>query len=94
MRAHEGGYFIALELFDRPGEVAAVAQCMADLGISLESIMQHTSYAGDVSADRKTAPFIIITHDTLEKDVRSALEKIEKGGHLASTPRMIRIERF
>lgn len=94
MRAHEGGYFIALELFDRPGEVAAVAQCMADFGISLESIMQHTSYADSSAADRKTAPFIIITHDTLEKDVREALEKIEKGGHLASTPRMIRIERF
>ncbi len=94
MRAHEGGYYLALELYDRPGEVAAVAQHMADLGISLESIMQHTSYAGDGSSDRETAPFIIITHDTLERDVRAALEKIEEGGHLASTPRMIRIERF
>ncbi|MEM7425959.1 MAG: homoserine dehydrogenase [Pseudomonadota bacterium] len=94
MRAHEGGYYIALELFDQPGEVAAVAQCMADLGISLESIMQHTSYAAGGPAGRETAPFIIITHDTLERDVRAALRKIEEGGHLASTPRMIRIERF
>ncbi len=94
MRAHEGGYYIALELFDRPGEVAAVAQCMADHNISLESIMQHTAYRVERGAKRETAPFIIITHDTMESDVRSALDEIENGGHLASKPRVIRIERF
>lgn len=94
MRAHEGGYYIALELFDRPGEVAAVAQRMADHNISLESIVQHTSDNPGENTPRETAPFIIITHDTMERDVRAALEEIEKGGHLADKPRMIRIERF
>lgn len=94
MRAHEGGYYIALELFDRPGEVASVAQCMADHNISLESIMQHTAYHVEKGAKRETAPFIIITHDTMESAVRSALDEIENGGHLASKPRVIRIERF
>lgn len=94
MRAHEGGYYIALELFDRPGEVAAVAQSMATHNISLESIMQHTAETVDKGAKRETAPFIIITHDTMENDVRSALDEIENGGHLASRPRVIRIERF
>lgn len=94
MRAHEGGYYIALELFDRPGEVAAVAQSMATHNISLESIMQHSAETIDKGTKRQTAPFIIITHDTMESDVRSALEEIENGGHLASKPRMIRIERF
>ena len=94
MRAHEGGYYIALELFDRPGEVASVAQHMADHNISLESIMQHTADKAERGTPRETAPFIIITHDTMESDVRAALEQIEKGGHLASKPRVIRIERF
>ncbi len=94
MRAHEGGYYIALELFDRPGEVAAVAQCMATHNISLASIMQHTADMVEKGAKRETAPFIIITHDTMESDVRSALDEIENGGHLASKPRVIRIERF
>ena len=94
MRAHEGGYYIALELFDRPGEVAAVAQCMATHNISLASIMQHTAEMVEKGKQRETAPFIIITHDTRESDVRSALDEIENGGHLASKPRVIRIERF
>ncbi len=94
MRAHEGGYYIALELFDRPGEVAAVAQHMANQNISLASIMQHTSDTVEKGAKRETAPFILITHDTMESDVRTALDEIENGGHLASKPRVIRIERF
>ena len=94
MRAHEGGYYIALELFDRPGEVASVAQHMANNNISLASIMQHTSDTAEKGTARETAPFIIITHDTLESDVRTALDEIENGGHLASKPRVIRIERF
>ncbi len=94
MRAHEGGYYIALELFDRPGEVAAVAQCMAKHNISLASIVQHTAEIVEKGTKRETAPFIIITHDTMESDVRSALDEIENGGHLASKPRVIQIERF
>ncbi|MEM8688239.1 MAG: homoserine dehydrogenase, partial [Pseudomonadota bacterium] len=94
MRAHAGGYYIALELFDRPGEVASVAQHMANQNISLASIMQHTSDTAERGAPRETAPFIIITHDTMESDVRTALDEIENGGHLASKPRVIRIERF
>ena len=94
MRAHEGGYYIALELFDRPGEVAAVAKCMSDHGISLEAIMQDGSSGTAEKAEREVAPFILITHDTTEKSVRDALAEIESAGHVAASPRMIRIERL
>src|SRR5690606_13594123 len=40
MRAHQGGYYVALDVYDRPGAVAAIAKRMADRGISLESIIQ------------------------------------------------------
>ena len=43
---------------------------------------------------RDTAPFILITHDTVEAKMRAALERIEKDGHVAGRPRMIRIERL
>ena len=43
---------------------------------------------------RATAPFILITHDTVESAMRAALERIEKDGHVAGHPRMIRIERL
>lgn len=98
MRAHEGGYYVALELFDRPGEVAAIARVLADEKISIASIVQRAPGTPDTTHEavppRQTAPFILITHDTLESAMRQALETIEAAGHVASKPRMIRIERL
>ena len=81
MRAHEGGYYVSLELYDRPGEVAAVATIFAECAISIESIVQRGPASGDTARD--TAPFILITHDTLESDMRQALERIEGAGDAA-----------
>jgi homoserine dehydrogenase len=91
-KAHEGGFYVALQLHDRPGAVAAVARILADESISIESIMQKGTLAGEPA--RATAPFILITHNTLETAMRKALARIEKDGHVAQAPRMIRIERL
>jgi homoserine dehydrogenase len=91
-RAHEGGFYVALDLHDRPGAVAAIATILADAEISIESIVQRGKT--DSSAPRATAQFILITHDTLEASLKKAMEKIEKDGHVAGPPRVIRIERF
>lgn len=93
MRAHAGGYYVSLELYDRPGEVAAIATIFSECDISIESIVQRGP-AASADTKRDTAPFILITHDTLESAMRSALERIEAEGHAASRPRMIRIERL
>ena len=89
LKAHEGGYYVALELYDRPGSVAGIANRLAEQKISIESIVQRAPQSQDA-----TAPFILITHDTLESAMRKALQKIEADGHVAKTPRMIRIERL
>ncbi len=100
MRAHEGGYYVAMDLWDKPGEVAAIARAFADEGISIESIVQkgpaisRTVPLREEEKARETAPFILITHDTLESSMRAALARIEAEGHCAGKPRMIRIERF
>ena len=91
-RAHEGGFYVALTLLDKPGAVAAVARILADEKISIESIVQRGKTEKD--AQRATAPFILITHDTVESRMRAALERIEKDGYVAGRPRMIRIERL
>ena len=91
-KAHEGGFYVALELHDRPGAVAAVARILADEQISIESIFQRGKQEKDTP--RATAPFILITHDTVETAMRAALSRIETDGHVASRPRMIRIERL
>lgn len=89
LRAHEGGYYVALELHDRPGSVAGIANRLAEQKISIESIVQRAP-----QSENATAPFILITHDTLESTLRIALQRIEADGHVAKTPRMIRIERL
>ena len=88
MRAHEGGYYIRLAVYDRVGAFASIANRMAENGISLESIVQR-------KADRKiegTAPVILVTHDTTESAIRAALEALSQDGHLSGEPQMIRIE--
>ena len=88
----EGGYYVALELVDRPGAVASVAQILADEKISIESIVQRGRQGQETK--RATATFILITQDTIETSVRTAISQIEKDGHVASKPRVIRIERL
>jgi homoserine dehydrogenase len=89
LKAHEGGYYVALELHDRPGAVAGVARRLAEMKISIESIVQRAP-----QSEALTAPFILITHDTLESSMRRALSRISADGHAAAKPRMIRIERL
>jgi homoserine dehydrogenase len=89
-KAHEGGFYVALELHDRPGAVAAVAGILARESISIESIVQRGKRGPE--EPRQTAPFILITHNTVETAIRAAIERIERDGHVAMKPRLIRIE--
>jgi homoserine dehydrogenase len=96
MQAHEGGYYIRLSVYDRPGAFAAIAAIMAEEGISLESIMQQRpggSLPGlDVqSLDGAPVPVVMITHRTTETAIRAALQSIEKEGDVEQPPQMIRI---
>jgi len=90
--AHEGGFYVALELLDKPGAVAAIATILAESKVSIESIVQRGKV--DTHATRATASFILITHDTLEQSIAQAMDKIQKNGHVAGKPRVIRIERL
>jgi homoserine dehydrogenase len=96
MRAHEGGYYIRLSVYDRPGAFAAIATRMAAEGISLESIVQRRraprAEAPGQAVPAEPQPVIMITYETTERAIRAALEAIERDGHVAETPRMIRIE--
>jgi len=98
MRAHEGGYYVRLSVYDRPGAFAAIAQRMADRGISLESIVQRRRAPRAAAPGHPVpvapAPVIMITYDTSEADIRAALETIKSDGHIADAPQMIRIEHF
>jgi homoserine dehydrogenase len=91
-KAHEGGFYVALQLLDKPGAVASIAKILADEKISIESIVQRGK--PNKEDQRATAQFTLITHDTLEPSIRKAVSRIEKDGHVAGAPRVIRIERL
>jgi len=92
MQLHEGGYYIRLSVFDRPGAAAAIATRMAERGISLESIVQRRR-PGATIVPGGAVPVVLITHATHEKTVRQALEAAVADGFLAEKPQVIRIER-
>lgn len=92
MQMHEGGYYIRLSVYDRPGAAAAIATRMAECGISLESIMQRRR-PGTKLAPGEAVPVVLITHATHETSVRQALDAAITDGFLAAKPQVIRIER-
>jgi homoserine dehydrogenase len=98
MRAHEGGYYIRLSVYDRTGAFAAIASRMAEQGISIESIVQRRARAELPGINRRhkgiPAAVVMITHQTTEAAIRKALAGIERDGHVDAKPQMIRIEKL
>lgn len=91
--AHEGGYYVRVSLYDRPGAAAAIAVRMAEKGISLESIVQRARPANRGAASEAPVPVTFITHPTPEHAIREALAAVGEDGHIAEKPQVIRIER-
>ena len=97
MRLHEGGYYIRLSVFDRPGAFAEIARCMGEAGISLESIVQkrHANKDAPVKFDADMPqPVILITYETTEVAIKEALDVIMSKGVVSEQPQMIRIEKL
>jgi homoserine dehydrogenase len=98
MRAHEGGYYIRLSVYDRTGAFAAIAGRMAEQGISIESIVQRRPRAELPGFKRRhegaPAAVVMITHQTTEAAIRKALAGIERDGNVDAKPQMIRIEKL
>ena len=100
IRAHEGGYYIRLKVSDQPGVFATIAKRMAEQQISLESIVQRKAkYKVEQKSEINTAnkrpqDVVLITYETTELAVRTAIETIVSDGHVVSSPQVIRIERL
>jgi homoserine dehydrogenase len=97
MRLHEGGYYIRLSVYDRPGAFAEIARCMGEAGISLESIVQKRHADGEAPTRYDEAvpqPVILITYETTEVAIKEALEVIMSKGVVSEQPQMIRIEKL
>ncbi|WP_158809818.1 homoserine dehydrogenase [Beijerinckia sp. L45] len=91
MQTHEGGYYVRVALHDRPGAAAAIAMRMAEMQISLESIVQRSKPGSRGAMD--AVPVTFITHATHEGAIRRAVAAVVADGHVAEKPQVIRIER-
>ncbi len=67
----ETAYYLRIAASDQTGVLAKITTILADNGISIDSMLQKEHAAGE---DKAT--IIIITHNTIEKNMNEALEKI------------------
>jgi homoserine dehydrogenase len=86
MSAHEGAYYLRLMVVDRPGVIADVTAALRDAGVSLESMIQRGRAPGEA------VPVVLVTHETNEASMRSALEQIARSDAVLEPPALIRIE--
>ena len=68
----ETSYYLRLRVHDKPGVLADITRILADLGISIDAMVQKKPHEGEAHAD-----IIMLTHGTVEKHVNAAIAKIE-----------------
>ena len=80
-------YYLRFQAHDRPGVLARLAGALGDAGVSIEQMVQE----GGGGSSGVPVHIVMLTHEALERDVRSALDTIAHSGVAASSPRLIRI---
>ncbi|MDH3513494.1 MAG: homoserine dehydrogenase [Gammaproteobacteria bacterium] len=83
----ETSYYLRLHAQDKPGVLADVTRILADLGISIEAILQKEPHAGE-----ETVPVIILTQRVKEKNINDAIARIEELEPIKGTVARIRLE--
>ncbi len=84
--AIESGYYVRLDVMDKPGVLAEVTSAFKDAGISLRDVSQHSG------GPDERVQIVLTTHRVREANMRSALAIIEALSAVTETPQMIRIE--
>jgi homoserine dehydrogenase len=77
------GFYIHMEVADRPGALAAVAQVLGEHGASIKSVVQRGL--------GEHARLVMVIHPLAESRVREALKRVASLDFLRSTPRAIRV---
>ena len=65
-------YYFRMRVADQPGVLADIARILADCRISIDALFQREPAEGEHQAD-----VIMLTHEALERDVNTALQRIE-----------------
>ncbi len=65
-------YYLRLTVIDKPGVLHTVSGILSNYDISLESVNQRKKNEG------QEIPIFMVTHEALEKNIRKAVEEIDK----------------
>jgi homoserine dehydrogenase len=79
----ESAFYLHLEVEDRPGVLAQVAQVLGDKGVSVKSVVQK--------GIGENARLVMVMHPVAEGSFRSALDEISKLDLMRAPPRSIRV---
>ena len=83
----ETSYYLRLRVQDKPGVLADITRVLADLGISIDAMVQKEPHEGEEQVN-----IIMLTHRTIEKHVNAAITKIEALPVVAGKVTRIRLE--
>ena len=83
----ETRYYLRMRVLDRPGVLADITRVLADLGISIEAMVQKEPHEGE-----EQVTIIMLTHLTLEKHVEAALRRVEALPVVSGKVTRIRLE--
>ena len=68
----ETSYYLRLRVDDKPGVLADITRVLADNNISIDAMLQKEPEEGEAQTD-----IILLTHETIEKNVKRAIAAIE-----------------
>jgi homoserine dehydrogenase len=85
------GYYLRLRVADETGVLAEITRILAEGGISIDALLQKESEVIDASNAGET-DIILITHETLEKNVNAAIARIEALSTVRSKVTRLRME--
>lgn len=81
-------YYVRLQVEDKPGVLAHIANVLADNNISIQSLMQRTPK----ELGLQSALLLIATHICAEVQIQKALKSLQNLREVTKEPFMIRIE--
>ncbi len=80
-------YYLRMQVEDRPGVLADISRILADASISINAMVQREPAEGEKQVD-----IIMLTHQTREKSINTAIGKIEKLPVVTGKVTRIRLE--
>ena len=79
-------YYLRVMALDRPGVLAQVAGILGQNDISLVSVLQKER------ARNEAVPVVMMTHEATERNMRAALDEIDRLAVVAGPTVMLRVE--